>query len=79
MDGKINVHKNGRVISHNVLCIKLQYTIKLVSPTIGTSFTVPTIGGGHEISQIPSSQFSSEPKSTGCANFTVKAESLLSL
>jgi hypothetical protein len=38
-----------------------------------------TIGGGLEFTQKPTSQFSSEPRSTRCANFTVKAESLFYL
>jgi len=45
----------------------------LVSPTTTKGFPVPTLGGGHEISQTPTSQLSFEPKSIGCVSFTVKA------
>lgn len=35
--------------------VKLQFTKKCVSSTIRTRFTVPAIGRGHEITQVPSS------------------------
>ena len=80
MDGNINGPKQVTVSLHtNWWFIKLQYNITLVSLTIRTGFTETTINVGHEISQIPTSPFSSEPKSTGCANFTVKTEGLISL
>ena len=43
------------------------------------SHSVPTTGGGHDISQTPTSQSLYEHWSIGRASFTVKAEILLSL
>ena len=76
----MNVGKQWTVsLPTNCWVIKLLYTKTLVSPTIRAGFTISTIGGEHEISQIVTSQFSPELRSTGCARLNVKAESLFSL
>ena len=79
VDGEINVRKKRTALSPtNCWHIKIHYTRTLLSPTIITGFIKSAAGGVNVISQIPTSQFSSVHSSTDCANFTVKAKSVLS-